>query len=548
MPLALKRNQANYDTAADALLSILTFKERLWILDGDQEFWPGLHALTTEGFCHTFYTMGEVPRLKIPGVRLSDGPRGYEALEERVGRAIGRECKALGANQFGGICINLPRHPSWGRIQETYGEDPIILGKMATAVTKGVQENVMGCLKHLALNSMENARFKVDVQVDDDVLHEVYLPHFRHVVEQGIASVMSAYNSVRGQFAGQSRELLMDILRDRWGFKGFVVEDFLFGFRDVALSLKNGLDLEAPFRQQRAQHLEAALINGDVSQSDVDRAGRAILRSLIENEVLRGDSKPTKDIIFYGEHRSLARESATRSMVLLKNDAVNGRPLLPLGSDLSRVAVVGWQADSKNTGGKGSSHVRCPEVISPFQGIKEALPHAEVVVESSNDISKVKRAAASADAVVMVVGYDFHDEGEYTAPAFNATPALRHVIPPDDDSKEARSVIERLMNPAPKKGERGKDNYGFGTGGTVIVEEWKDLPSAIIFGWYSGCEGGCALADLLLGKVNFSGRIPFCIPTCEEHLPKADNDAEAIKYDRWYGHCSIGFKFQLHFP
>ncbi|RKK68699.1 hypothetical protein BFJ69_g13387 [Fusarium oxysporum] len=514
--------------------------------------------------------MGEVPRLKIPGVRFSDGPRGCvmgnstafpvamaraatwdEALEERVGRAIGRECKALGANQFGGICINLPRHPSWGRIQETYGEDPIILGKMATAVTKGVQENVMGCLKHLALNSMENARFKVDVQVDDDVLHEVYLPHFRHVVEQGIASVMSAYNSVRGQFAGQSRELLMDILRDRWGFKGFVVEDFLFGFRD-----------------QRAQHLEAALINGDVSQSDVDRAGRAILRSLIENEVLRGDSKPTKDVIFCGEHRSLARESATRSMVLLKNDAVNGRPLLPLGSDLSTVAVVGWQADSKNTGDKGSSHVRCPEVISPFQGIKEALPHAEIVVESSNDISRVKRAAASADAVVVVVGYDFHDEGEYTAPAFNATPALRHVIPPDDDSKEARSVIERLMNPAPKKGERGKDNYGFGTGGdrrslclrpddvavikaatmanprtivsivaggTVIVEEWKDLPSAIIFGWYSGCKGGCALADLLLGKANFSGRIPFCIPTCEEHLPKADNDAEAIKYDRWYG-------------
>ncbi|KAF9875531.1 hypothetical protein CkaCkLH20_06912 [Colletotrichum karsti] len=528
--------------------------------------------------------MGEIPRLKIPGVRFSDGPRGCimgnstdfpvamaraaswdVSLEERVGRAIGRECKALGANLFGGICVNLPRHPAWGRIQETYGEDPILLGTMGAAMAKGVQENVMGCVKHFALNSMENARFKIDVQVDEDVLHEVYLPQFRYIVESGVASVMSAYNSVRGEFAGQNRELLTDILRTSWGFKGFVIEDFIFGFRDVALSLRNGLDLEAPFRQQRAQHLRACLETGRVSEYDIDRAGHAILRIVIENEVLRGDIKSTKKVVFSKEHRDLARESAVKSMVLLKNDTVEGAPILPIRSEVASVGIVGWRADSKNTGDKGSSHVRCPEIISPYQGIKEALPETEVVLESSNNLASIKSIAAAVEVVVVVVGYDFRDEGEYTAPAFNATPGLSHVIPPDDGSEEAKSVISRLVNPAPKKDDREKDNYGFGTGGdrrslrlrpddvevikaavevnrrtivtivaggTVIIEEWDSLPPAIIFGWYSGCEGGRALAEVLLGRANFSGRLPFSIPTSEEHLPAFDDNEETIKYDR----------------
>ncbi|KAF4472626.1 beta-glucosidase [Fusarium albosuccineum] len=500
---AVKNGQSNVDDTAAALLSKLSIEERLWLLDGDEPFGPGLHAMTTKGFNHTPYIMGEVPRLNIPGVWFCDGPRGCVmgnstafpvpmaraaswdvALEERIGRAIGRECKAQGGNLFGGICVNLPRHPGWGRIQETYGEDPIILGKMGAAIAKGVQENVMACVKHLALNSMENARFKVDVRVDDDVYHEVYLPHFH------------------------------------------------------------------------------------VREADVDRPGHAILRSLIENEVLRGGSKPSKDVVFCEEHHLLARESATNSMVLLKNGPIDGKPLLPLQPDVASIAIVGWRANSENTGDKGSSNVRRPKVISPYQGIREVFPQANVTVKSSNDVAEVRRAAAAADVVVVVVGYDFRDEGEYTAPAFNATPGLSHVIPPDDGSEEAKSVITRLMNPAPKKEERGKDNYGFGTGGdrrslrlrpddveviraaveanqrtivsivaggTVIIDEWKHLPKAIIFGWYPGCEGGHALADLLLGNSDFGGRLPFSIPTSERHLPEFDNDAELIKYERWYG-------------
>jgi len=122
------------------------------------------------------------------------------ALEEEIGRVIGIEGRAQGANLFAGVCINLLRHPAWGRAQETYGEDPFHLTVMGVALTRGVRTELMACVKHYALNSMENARFVVDVTADPHALHEVYLPHFRAVVEEGAESVMSAYNSVNGEW------------------------------------------------------------------------------------------------------------------------------------------------------------------------------------------------------------------------------------------------------------------------------------------------------------------------------------------------------------
>lgn len=586
---AVRAGALDLDSAAAALLSGLSHEERLWLLDGDEDFWSGLHDINTAGYNHEPYVHGRLPRLGIRGVRFSDGPRGCVmgrstafpvamargaawdvSLEERVGRAIGRECRAQGANFFGGVCVNLPRHPAWGRVQETYGEDPVILGEMGAALARGVQESVMACVKHYALNSMENARFQVDVRVEEDVLREVYLAHFRRIVEEGVASVMSSYNSVRGEFAGQNRELLRDILRDEWGFKGFVISDFLFGFRDAGLSVKNGLDIEAPFRQQRAHRLPEALKNGEVGDSDIDRAGMNILRRVIEDEVTRGASRPGMDVVFCEEHRQLAKEAAVKSMVLLKNDTVWGSsPALPLSaSGVSKVAVLGRLANSKDTGDRGSSAVRCPDVTSAYEGLAASLPESEVILEPSEDPEKVKAVASEVDVAVVVVGYNFMDEGEYTVPAFEAYPTLKSVIPPHNGTKEADAVYERLMHPRPTEEDAGKDNYGLGAGGdrrslrlrpgdvevirgaaaanprtivsivaagAVIIEEWKNLPAAIVLSWYSGCEGGHALADLLLGRENFGGRLPFSVPTSEEHLPHYDVDAREIEYDRWFG-------------
>ena len=206
-----------------ALLARLTTEERLGLLDGDGEFWRGMLAFYVVGYNTEPLVAGQVDRLGIPGIRFADGPRGCVLgsstsfpvsmargatwdveLEREIGRAIGAEIRAQGGNYFGGVCINLLRHPAWGRAQETYGEDPVLLGAMGEALLRGAQEHVMGCVKHFALNSMENARFTVDVSVADDVLREVYLPHFRQVVDAGAASVMASYNSVNGQWAGQS--------------------------------------------------------------------------------------------------------------------------------------------------------------------------------------------------------------------------------------------------------------------------------------------------------------------------------------------------------
>src|SRR3954454_24488973 len=257
---AVARIKSGADLAEETelLLAQLTPDEKLWLLDGDAEFWAGIAEMST-GYNLRPIVMGEIRRLGIPGLRFSDGPRGVVMgastafpvsmargatwdvdLEERVGVAIGRELRAQGGNLFGGVCINLQRHPAWGRAQETYSEDPHMLGEFGAALVRGVRRNAMAVAKHYALNSMENARFKVDVLADDATLHEAFLPHFRRVVEEGVDAIMTSYNSVNGEWAGQNEILLEEILRRQWGFEGVTLSDFVSGLRDAGLSLCAG--------------------------------------------------------------------------------------------------------------------------------------------------------------------------------------------------------------------------------------------------------------------------------------------------------------------
>ncbi|KAE8146611.1 glycoside hydrolase superfamily [Aspergillus avenaceus] len=564
------------------LLSELTKEERLSLLDGDVEFWPGQRSILCDRYNRTPYVHGAILRKQIPGIKFTDGPRGVVMgsstafpvsmargatwdieLERRVGDAIGREAKAQGANYFAGVCVNLPRHPAWGRVQETYSEDPVLLGEFALALVQGVQRHVMACVKHYALNSMENARFRVDVQVDEAVLHEVYLAHFRRIVEGGVAAVMSSYNSVNGEWAGQNYHLLTEILRNQWGFDGLVMSDFVFGLRDAATSVKNGLDIEAPFRQQRARKLAPALDSGELAWQDVDRACERILRKELEFAVATEGSQPAPDVVFCDEHRDLAREAAARSIVLLKNDAVDGHPLLPLQTESRfRVAVVGRLANIANTGDKGSSQVFPPNVVTPLEGIRAALPDAEVLFAES--ISDSERLASEVDIVICIVGYTHEDEGEYVIPALQENPALRDTLPPTTNAEE-RETLDIFEGISDQGGDSGIEAGAGGdrtslrlrgddeelisavarrnprtvvsiiTAGAVIVEPWKDKVPALLISWYGGSEGGNGLADVLLGRVDASGRLPFSIPASEKHLPFFDREAAKIKYDRWYG-------------
>ena len=410
---AVRRGEKDADEAANTLLHMLTDKELLWLLDGDKTMIGSVvdGARTRTNFLAV--TAGRIDRIGVPGLRFTDGPRGVGIapstsfpvaiarastwdvdVERRVAAAIGAEARVHGANFWGGLCINVAPFPGWGRAQESYGEDPLLLGEMGSAATEGAKPWVITSVKHFALNSMEEARFQVDVGVPEDILHERYLPHFRRTVEAGVDSVMSSYNSVNGEWAGENRRLLTEILRDQWGFTGFVHTDWVWGLRHPVKSVAAGQDVEMPFRQQRAPALPAALRSGELARADVLKAGARILRTQIEF-ASRARPTPPRSVVAGAEHRALAREVAHRATVLLRNENTDGTTLLPLAEqDLQRVAVLGRLADRPNLGDTGSSNVRPPNTVSVVQGLRERLGSHRVVTADADASPQRRRHCA----------------------------------------------------------------------------------------------------------------------------------------------------------
>lgn len=562
---------------AAALVAAMTLDEKLGCLDGDTPFWPGIADMTSGGYYEHPWPAAAVPRLGVPGVRFADGPRGCVVgratcfpvsmargasfdpdLERRVGEAIGAELRASGATLTGAVCVNLLRHPAWGRAQETYGEDPHHVGELGAALTEGLQRHVLASVKHFACNSMEDARFTVDVRVDERALHEVYLPHFRRVARAGVASVMSAYNRVNGEWCGEHHHLLTEVLREEWGWDGFVISDFVFGLRDPVASVRAGLDVEMPFRQQRAVALPDAIASGALGEGEVDRRVEALVATLLRFAPLLDDrSAPAVDVIASPAHRALAREAAVESFVLLRNEG----PLLPADPEgLRRVAVLGRLAAVPNLGDGGSSDVHPPEVVTPLDGLRAALPEAQVV-HHDTDAS----IAAGADLVVVVVGCTKADEGEYVDTA--GTVALAHLFPPRDhpavgfpprhDTATGGAAAE---GGAPAGGEfaPGGDRASLRLspddealvraataaservvvavmGGSAVVMPWLDEVPATLLVWYPGLEGGHALADVVLGRAEPGGRLPFVLPADESQLVDFDRDATTATYDLLHG-------------
>lgn len=584
---AVRERSMTPEDAARRLVETLTDDERLWCLDGDAPTWAGLTFLGGGGYHQAPFDAARVERVGLPGVSFADGPRGCvigngtafpvsmargatwdPALEERVGDAIGRELRAAGATLTGAVCVNVLRHPAWGRAQETYGEDPFHVGELGAALTRGLQRHVLACAKHFACNSMENARFSVDIEVDEVALHEVYLPHFRRIVDEGVAAIMSAYNSVNGEWCGQNRALLTDVLRGEWGFDGVVISDWIFGLRDAVPSLAAGLDVEMPYRMVRAQHLRDALDRGDASWDDVDASVTRIVATLLRFDavlsapVTAGSSRD--DVLGADEHRALAREVAARSVVLLRNEPVDDAPVLPFGSG-ARVAVVGRLADTVNLGDGGSSDVWDLDCHTVLDGIRAAV--ADVVHDDGSDVERAAAVAAGADVAVVVVGYTYLDEGEFIG---ETDPSLAGLFPPADEPE----VVERFeaaiaaLPRTPPPDRLASRPRGFSIGGdreslqlpdadvaliravaaanrrtvvavqagsAVVMTEWIDDVAAVVQCWYGGCRAGEGLADVLLGDVNPSARLPFSIPVDESDLPSFDRQATSFRYDRWHG-------------
>ena len=277
---ATRPASSDVDAGARHLLAQMTLDEKIGQMSGDTPMLSGLIGMA-HGYNVRPFPAGENRRLGVPALQFTDGPRGVVMnhstcfpvamargatwdpdLEERVGDAIGVEARSLGANFFAGICINVLRHPAWGRAQETFGEDPFHLGEMGAALVRGAQRHLMACVKHFACNSIEDTRMTVDVRVDERTLREVYLPHFKRCVDEGAAAVMSAYNKVNGEYCGHNRRLLREILKSEWGFDGLVMSDFMWGIHDATAAANSGMDVEMPLRQHYAKKLRALVESG----------------------------------------------------------------------------------------------------------------------------------------------------------------------------------------------------------------------------------------------------------------------------------------------
>ncbi len=586
---------ADPHAAAVEILDAMTMSEQLGCLDGDIAFWPGLADMTAGGYYTHPWPAAVVDRLGVPGLQFADGPRGAviadgtafpvsmargalfdPELEERIGDAIGLELRASGATFTGAVCMNLLRHPAWGRAQETYGEDPHHVGRMAAAFTRGLERHVMACMKHFALNSMENARFSVDVTADERALHEVYLPHFRHVAEQGIASVMSAYNSVNGEWCGENRDLLTTVLRDEWGWDGFVISDFIFGLRDAVKSVQAGLDIEMPFRQQRALVLDDAVHDGRLDPVVVRASVERIIATLLRYDQILHPA-PAPDVVNCAPHRALARRVASATAVMLRNDGA----LLPLDvASTDSVVALGRLAAAVNLGDGGSSDVKSTTAVTPLDGLVATF--GDDAVEHFEDLSTdlATSSAAAADAVVVVVGYTKADEGEFIDN--DGTMNLAgELFPPMDHPTLGFAPVPQDASPGARPGEapaversteHGVDEVGgMAKGGdratlrlrpddealiaaavavnprvvvvvqcgSAVMMPWAESVPAVVIAWYGGVEAGNGLVDVLTGVAEPCGRLPFAIPDDEAHLVGFDRDATAVTYGLLHGQWKL---------
>ncbi len=547
---------------SDLLLKEMTVKEKIRMLQG-HALGVTVKNLIKSGRYYNgeAYPAGGCKRLGIPPIMFTDGPRGIvmgkctcfpvsmlrgatfdDELEYRIGKVFAKEASAFGANLFAGVCINLLRNPMWGRAQETYGEDPYLLGRMGVALTKAMQESgIIACPKHYALNSIEDLRFSVNAVADERTLHEVYLPHFKKCIDAGAMSIMGAYNKVNGTYACENKELLTYILHDKWGFDGFSLSDFFYGIYDSVKSVKAGMDVEMPYTLRYAS-LSYRLKKGDISERDIDTSVARVLRALIST--LPKYKKQDKSVILSKEHVALARETATKGMVLLKNEDKT----LPVKSG-NRIAVVGRYADKRNVGDHGSSNVYSPYTVTPYEGMKMRYGKENVSVYNGADCDEALKIAKDCDYIVVCVGSDWLQEGEFLV---NLGSVKKKPKGSGGDRVDLRIPEEdvKLIKALSSLGKKLVVNIMGGS--AYVIKDWIDCADAVIMSFYSGLEGGNALADIISGDVTPGGKLPFTIANKAEDYPSflhigAEN--KDIEYGYYHGYTLLDKKgINPHYP
>jgi len=460
-----------------------------------------------------------LPRLGIPALQITNGPSGAgpggtrpqakatalpspislaatwdPALAKLNGAIIGAESKDIGNALVEAPTINIARVPQNGRTFEGYGEDPYLVAEIAVNNIIGIQDQgVIANVKHYAANNQETNRFTVNEDVDERTLREIYFPAFEASIRQGhAASLMCAYPRVNGIYCCENAQLLNDILKKEWGFDGFVTSDF-GAVHSTAASAIAGLDLEMPTGKYfNDDDLKSAVESGKVPISVIDdkliRRFRAMMRLGIF------DHPPSPKAIPEKENGAIALRLAEEGMVLMKNE----RGMLPLGgAPLKSIAVIGPAATKAVTGGGGSSHVSPLYTIDPVDGIRERAGDKVVVsFADGSDIAQAASLARAAEVVVLMVG-DIDTEGR------------DHPISLGGNQDQ---LVETVAMANPRTVVVLKS-------GSAVLMPWLDRVPAILEAWYPGEEDGHAVAAVLFGDVNPSGKLPITFPRRLEDLP-----------------------------
>ena len=458
-----------------------------------------------------------IERLGIPLIRMADGPQGVrnntkstlfacgvaaaaswnEDVVYEMGVALGQDSRARGVHILLGPGVNIYRSPLCGRNFEYMGEDPILAGNTAAQYIKGVQsQGVMATVKHFALNNQEFNRHHVSSDADERTMYEIYFPAFKAAVDAGVASVMSSYNLVNNVHAAENKWLLTDVLRNEWGFQGFVMSDWTSTYSTLGC-VRSGLDLEMPQGFcMNYETIKPLIETGVIREKDIDTKVENILSSMIAYGFL---DRPQLDTTIKEDNpysREVAYKLSCESAVLLKNSGA-----LPLRKG-GKIALMGPRADIIPCGG-GSGSVDPLYSISLYEGMKQLGEDFPVTLVAEND----KSAAAQlkgADAVVISVGFDKNTEKEDHDRTFSLPAGQDEMI--EFALANNENVIVVIY-----------------AGGGIEMSRWQDKVSAIVMGWYPGQEGGLAIARMLAGEFSPSGRLPLTIEARVEDNPTYTN-------------------------
>ncbi len=470
------------------------------------------------------WTTTPIDRLGVPEMTMSDGPHGVRRVEDvhaliqkslpatcfptasclastwdvdliqSMGQSLAEECIALDVDVVLGPGANIKRSPLGGRNFEYFSEDPYLAGKMAASFINGVQSAGVGTsLKHFAVNNQETQRLTINADVDERTLREIYLPAFEMAVTQAKPwTVMCAYNKLNGNFCSENHRLLVDILKSEWEFEGLVVSDW-GAVHDRVASLEGGLDLEMPGpRALRVSAVVDAVRSGKLDEAVLNESVRRILRIVFKaREVEKGTAFDEEG------HHVLAREIAAQGMVLLKNDGV-----LPLKNP-QRIAVIGRSAREPYFQGGGSSHINPTRVDSPLDELLKYAGDAEVTFTEGypqgNEydqglIDSAVEHAAAAEVGLLYVALPSDKESE----GYDRTDL--------DLSRHQAALIKAVTAVQPHT------VVILNNGAPVAVSDWIDETAAVLEAWMMGQAGGGAIADVLYGKVNPSGRLAETFP------------------------------------